>query len=69
MKLTTDHWSKSGCYFFKERRYASNFKLREKGDANWCYVLLYAVIRMYEFLDRLISSSLPRVRDFKGVKR
>jgi large subunit ribosomal protein L5 len=23
--------------------------------------------RMYEFLDRLISVSLPRVRDFKGV--
>ena len=24
--------------------------------------------RMYEFLDRLVTSSLPRVRDFKGVK-
>jgi large subunit ribosomal protein L5 len=24
--------------------------------------------RMYEFLDRLVTASLPRVRDFKGVK-
>ena len=24
-------------------------------------------VKMYEFLDRLISASLPRVRDFKGV--
>ena len=24
-------------------------------------------VKMYEFLDRLIASSLPRVRDFKGV--
>ena len=25
--------------------------------------------RMYEFLDRLISIAIPRVRDFRGVKR
>ena len=29
--------------------------------------LLFAVIKMYEFLDRLIAVALPRVRDFKGV--
>ena len=26
-------------------------------------------VRMYEFLDRLISIALPRVRDFRGVKK
>ena len=25
-------------------------------------------LRMYEFLDRLISASLPRIRDFRGIK-
>ena len=43
----------------------SNFKLRE-GMPIGCRVTLRAQ-RMYEFLDRLVSVSLPRVRDFKGV--
>ena len=30
--------------------------------------LLYEVSRMYEFLDRLVTSALPRVRDFNGIK-
>jgi len=44
----------------------SNFKLR-KGVAVGARVTLRGV-KMYEFLDRLISVSLPRTRDFRGVK-
>ena len=43
----------------------SNFKLRE-GVPIGCAVTLRGA-RMYEFLDRLISVALPRVRDFRGV--
>jgi large subunit ribosomal protein L5 len=43
----------------------SNFKLR-KGVAIGVRVTLRGD-NMYEFLDRLIASSLPRIRDFKGV--
>ena len=43
----------------------SNFKLRKNMPIG-CRVTLRHV-KMYEFLDRLISVSLPRVRDFKGV--
>jgi large subunit ribosomal protein L5 len=44
----------------------SNFKLR-KGVAVGAKVTLRGD-RMYEFLDRLISVSLPRTRDFRGVR-
>jgi len=44
----------------------SNFKLRE-GMPIGAKVTLRGD-RMYEFLDRLLSVSLPRVRDFRGVK-
>lgn len=43
----------------------SNFKLRKNMPIG-ARVTLRGV-NMYEFLDRLISASLPRVRDFKGV--
>ena len=43
----------------------SNFKLR-KGMPIGARVTLRGV-KMYEFLDRLISVALPRVRDFKGI--
>jgi large subunit ribosomal protein L5 len=43
----------------------SNFKLRE-GTPIGCSVTLRGA-RMYEFLDRLTSVALPRVRDFRGV--
>jgi large subunit ribosomal protein L5 len=43
----------------------SNFKLRE-GMPIGARVTLRN-IRMYEFLDRLISAALPRVRDFRGI--
>jgi large subunit ribosomal protein L5 len=45
----------------------SNFKLRENLPIG-CKVTLRGD-RMYEFLDRFISISLPRVRDFNGVPR
>ena len=41
------------------------FKLRE-GLAIGCKVTLRGA-RMYEFLDRLISVAMPRIRDFRGV--
>lgn len=43
----------------------ANFKLREGMDVG-CKVTLRGE-KMYEFLDRLINFTLPRVRDFKGV--
>ncbi len=49
----------------KARKSVSNFKLRE-GMPIGVRVTLRGE-RMYEFLDRLISISLPRVRDFRGV--
>jgi large subunit ribosomal protein L5 len=44
----------------------SNFKLREEMPIGARVTLRGQ--KMYEFLDRLITISLPRVRDFKGVK-
>ena len=49
----------------RSRRSISNFKLRENMPIG-CRVTLRRA-RMYEFLDRLISVALPRVRDFRGV--
>ena len=43
----------------------SGFKLRENNEIG-CRVTLRG-LRMYEFLDRLISIALPRIRDFRGV--
>jgi large subunit ribosomal protein L5 len=43
----------------------SNFKLR-KAMPIGCRVTLRGV-NMFEFLDRMVSISLPRVRDFKGI--
>jgi large subunit ribosomal protein L5 len=50
----------------KARKSIANFRLRE-GVAIGCKVTLRGA-RMYEFLDRLISIALPRVRDFRGLK-
>lgn len=49
----------------KARRSISNFKLRE-GMQIGCMVTLRGE-RMYEFLDRLMSVAIPRIRDFRGV--
>ncbi|MCH5180816.1 MAG: 50S ribosomal protein L5 [Erysipelotrichales bacterium] len=51
----------------KARKSIASFKLRE-GQAIGCKVTLRGE-RMYEFLDKLISISLPRVRDFRGVSK
>ncbi|NVK05500.1 MAG: 50S ribosomal protein L5 [Flavobacteriia bacterium] len=50
----------------KSKKDISNFKLR-KGMPIGARVTLRSD-RMYEFLDRLISASLPRIRDFQGIK-
>jgi len=47
------------------RKSIANFRLRE-GNKIGCKVTLRGD-RMYEFLDRLLSFVLPRVRDFRGV--
>jgi large subunit ribosomal protein L5 len=49
----------------KARKAIAGFKIRE-GYPIGCMVTLRQN-RMYEFLDRLISVALPRVRDFRGV--
>ena len=49
------------------RKAISAFKLRE-GMQIGCKVTLRGR-KMYEFLDRLISLALPRVRDFRGISR
>lgn len=49
----------------KARKSVSNFKLR-KGMPIGIKVTLRGK-RMYEFLDRLISIAIPRVRDFRGL--
>lgn len=49
----------------KAKKSIASFKLRQ-GMPIGCMVTLRRE-RMYEFLDRLVNVSLPRVRDFKGV--
>ncbi len=49
----------------KSKKAIANFKLR-RGLPIGCKVTLRGA-RMYEFLDRLITIALPRVRDFRGV--
>ena len=49
----------------KAKKAVSGFRLRE-GNEIGCRVTLRRR-RMYEFLDRLISVALPRIRDFRGV--
>lgn len=49
----------------KSRKSIAGFKIRE-GYPVGCKVTLRNV-RMYEFLDRLISIAIPRIRDFRGI--
>ena len=49
----------------KARKAIAGFKIRE-GYPIGCMVTLRGT-RMYEFLDRLVSVAMPRVRDFRGV--
>ena len=50
----------------ESRKDISNFKLRRKMPIGVKVTLRQE--RMYEFLERLISVSLPRIRDFNGIK-
>jgi large subunit ribosomal protein L5 len=50
----------------KARKSIAGFKIRE-GYPIGCMVTLRGP-RMFEFLDRLVSVALPRVRDFRGVQ-
>mgnify|MGYP001608514969 FL=1 len=49
----------------RSRKAIANFKVKE-GQAVGCRVTLRRQ-KMYEFLDRLISIALPRIRDFRGL--
>ncbi|MBP6027412.1 50S ribosomal protein L5 [Piscinibacter sp.] len=49
----------------KSRKAIANFKIRENVPIG-CMVTLRGV-QMYEFLDRFVTISLPRVRDFRGI--
>jgi large subunit ribosomal protein L5 len=49
----------------KAKKAVSGFRLRENNEIG-CRVTLRGR-RMYEFLDRLISIALPRIRDFRGI--
>ena len=49
----------------RAKKSLASFKLRE-GQAIGCKVTLRGD-RMYEFLDRLISLAIPRIRDFRGL--
>ncbi len=49
----------------RSKKAIANFKIR-KGLAVGCFVTLRRS-RMYEFMDRLVSVALPRIRDFRGL--
>ena len=49
----------------RARKSVSNFKVREGWEVGLKVTLRGA--RMYEFLDRLVSLAIPRVRDFRGL--
>lgn len=49
----------------KARKSISNFKLRE--DMVIGAKVTLRGLRMYEFMDRLVSVALPRIRDFRGL--
>ncbi|MBA4348933.1 MAG: 50S ribosomal protein L5 [Thermodesulfovibrio sp.] len=51
----------------KSKKAIAGFKLR-KGVPLGCKVTMHGE-RMYEFMDRLISVALPRIRDFRGLSR
>jgi large subunit ribosomal protein L5 len=49
----------------KAKKSVATFKVRD-GQAIGCKVTLRGA-RMYEFLDRLVSIAIPRIRDFRGI--
>jgi len=53
------------CVRCKARKSVANFKVREGQETGLKVTLRGA--RMYEFLDRLVTLAIPRVRDFRGL--
>jgi large subunit ribosomal protein L5 len=51
----------------RARKSIASFKVREGNPIGACVTLRGA--RMYHFLDRLINTALPRIRDFRGISR
>ncbi len=51
----------------KAKKAISNFKIR-KGSAVGCVVTLRRT-KMYEFMDRLVSVAIPRIKDFRGLSQ
>ncbi|HEX9591798.1 MAG TPA: 50S ribosomal protein L5 [bacterium] len=49
----------------RARKSIANFRLRQGMPVGCCVTLRGK--QMYEFLDRLVNASLPRIRDFRGV--
>jgi len=49
----------------KSRKAIANFKIRQGYPVGCMVTLRHA--RMYEFLDRLVSIAIPRIRDFRGI--
>ena len=49
----------------RARKSIAGFKLREGNPIGLCVTL--RGIRMYNFMDRLLNTALPRIRDFRGV--
>ena len=49
----------------KSKKSIANFKIREGQEIGAMVTLRGAI--MYEFLDRLVNSALPRVKDFRGI--
>lgn len=49
----------------RARKAISNFKLREGAQVGVCVTIRGK--RMYQFLERLITAAIPRIRDFRGV--
>jgi len=49
----------------RARKAISNFKLREGAQVG--VMVTIRGRRMYEFLERLITAAIPRIRDFRGV--
>ena len=63
LALVTGQWPA----ICRARKSISNFRLRENNPIG-CKVTLRGT-RMYEFLDRMISVVIPRIRDFRGFPR
>ena len=51
----------------RARKSIAGFKLRAGNPVGTCVTLRGA--RMYHFLDRLVNTALPRIRDFRGISR